>query len=76
MSAKSNKLPTLDLSCAGPLVQALGVAGFDDVQRCVDEDLDESEAGLFVQLASDGTVGTVWRNERGQGNAARVCEKF
>lgn len=67
---------TIDLARAGLLVEALGVALLDDVEGRVDEDLDERKARLLVQLARDGAVGAVGRDERGERDAARVREEL
>ena len=67
---------TLDLTRAGLLVEALGVARLDDVEGRVDEDLDEREAGLLVEVADDGAVRAEGRDERGEGDARRVREQL
>lgn len=67
---------TFDLTGTRLLVETLGVAGLDDGERRVDEDLDEGDAGLFVQLARDGAVVTVWRDEGRAADAGCVCEEF
>ena len=74
-SEKCTKL-TLNLSRPRLLVKTLGVALLDDAEGRVDEDLDERQPRLLVQLARDRAVRAVRRDERGQGDAARVREEL
>lgn len=72
-----------DLSLAGLLVQALGVARLSDLEREVDEDLDEGQrlvvgmGGLRgVQLAGLLAVCLVWRDEGRDGDGGAVGEQL
>ena len=67
---------TLDLARARLLVEALRIALLDDAEGRVDEDLDERQPRLLVQLARDRAVCAVRRDERGEGDAARVREEL
>ena len=67
---------TLDLARPCLLVEALGVTLLDNVEGRIDEDFDERETGLLVQLARDGAVGAVWRDERGEGHAGSAREEL
>lgn len=71
----------LDLARAGLLVQPLGVALLGLLDGDVDEDLDEGQRGVGVggrgvHLAGLVTVGLVWGDERGQGDAGGVGEEL
>ena len=70
------KQRTLDLARTRLLVQTLGVARLDDREGRVDVHLDEREPCLLVQLARDRAVRPEWRDERGEGDAARVREEL
>lgn len=76
IGGNNEKRRTLDLARTRLLVEALGVALLDDAEGRVDEDLDEREARLLVQFASDRAIRAVWRDERGEGDAARVREEL
>lgn len=73
---QNNRKRTFNLASAGLLVEALGVARLDDVQRAVDEDLDEADVRLLVQLARELAVGDVRRDEGCDGDARGVCEEL
>lgn len=65
-----------DLPSPRLLVQTLGVTSFNDLKRRINVDLYECQAGRFVQCAREGAVGTVWRDEGGEGDAAGRCEEL
>ena len=74
--SRREKRRTLDLARARLLVQTLGVARLDDREGRVDVHLDEREPCLLVQLARDRAVRPEWRDECGEGDAARVREEL
>jgi hypothetical protein len=70
-----------NLALSRLLVQTLGVARLGNLERDVDEDLDESEGlvracGHGVQIAGCGAVGFVWRDEGRDGNCGRVGKQL
>lgn len=62
---------TLDDARARLGVQALGVTLLDLLERRVDKDLEERDVALVVDLAREGAVGQVRRDEGRQGRRAR-----
>ena len=67
---------TLDLAGEGLLVEALGVAVLDNVERGVGKDLNEGDAGIGVQLASGIAVSAEGRDERGDRNVAGISKEL
>lgn len=66
----------LDLTGTGLLVKALGITLLGNLNRDVNKDLDKRKLGLLVDLASKVAVGTVWRDERGDGNGCRISKEL
>ena len=67
---------TLDLARPCALVESLRVALLDDMERGVDEDLDERKPALLVQLACGIAVRAVRRDERSQADRRRIREEL
>ena len=67
---------TLDLAGEGLLVEALGVAVLDNVERGVGKHLNEGDAGIGVKLASGIAVSAEGRDERGDRNVAGISKEL
>jgi len=67
---------TLDLAGNGLLVEALGVALLDDVERGIGKDLDKGQASVHVQHACSVAVGAKRADERGDGDGGGVGKQL
>lgn len=68
--------PTFDLASTRLFVQALWVASFYNGQWGINEHFNKAESSSFVQLARDGAVSAVRRDECSDCDAGGVSEQF